>query len=111
MRSSEVFYEIRQYWTKPGQRPEWVTYMETVVLPYMVERGISVTGSFLDEQDEDGYVWIRRFDNERDRENGYAAVYETPRWTDEIGPRVYELLDVDRTVVTRATPTTVSALR
>ena len=67
--------------------------------------------SFLDEQDEDGYVWIRRFDNERDRERGYAAVYETPRWTDEIGPRVYELLDVDRTVVTRPTPTTVSALR
>ncbi len=106
-----MFYEIRHYWTVPGRRDEWVAYMETVVLPYQIEMGMSVTGSFVDEQDDDGYVWIRRFDDEADRERRYAAVYESSRWTDEIAPRVHELLDTARTVVTRVAPTGVSALR
>ncbi|WP_250009830.1 hypothetical protein [Actinoplanes sp. M2I2] len=51
-----MFYEIRHYWALPGRRDAWVAYMESVVLPYQLEMGMSVTGSFIVEQDDDGYV-------------------------------------------------------
>lgn len=106
-----MFYEIRRYQVRPGRRDAWVRYMEDTVLPFQIAMGMSVTASFVDEQDPDAYVWMRRFDDEADRERRYAAVYESDRWRDEIGPRAYELLDTARTSVTRVVPTPVSPLR
>jgi quinol monooxygenase YgiN len=106
-----MFYEIRHYQTEPGRRDEWVRYMEDVVIPYQQSKGMSVTASFVDEEDPDGYVWIRRFDDEAHRAALYAATHDDPRWTDEIFPAVAGLLVLDRTVVTRAVPTPASALR
>ncbi|WP_394620103.1 NIPSNAP family protein [Lentzea sp. JNUCC 0626] len=103
-----MFYEIRRYQTKPGRRDEWVEYMEGVVLPYQTSLGMDVLASFVDEEDPDGYVWIRRFADEDDREKLYRAVYENARWQDEIGPVVYELLEMDKISVTRAVPTSSS---
>lgn len=99
------FYEIRRYQAHPGRRDELVRCMEDVVLPFMRSRGMSVTGSFIDEQDLDGYVWIRRFDSEADRVAQYAAVYQDEQWTAEIGPRVLALMDPQKAVITRALPT------
>lgn len=106
-----MFYEIRRYQVQPGRRDEWVRYMEGTVIPFQVEQGMSVTASFVDEEDQDGYVWIRRFEDEDDRVALYANVYESARWQDEIGPRVKELLVMDQMKVTRAVPTPISALR
>lgn len=99
------FYEIRRYQANPGRRDELVRCMEDVVLPFVRSRGMSVTGSFIDEQDLDGYVWIRRFDSEADRVAQYAAVYQDEQWTAEIGPRVLALMDPQKAVITRALPT------
>lgn len=68
-----MFYEIRRYQVQPGGRNEWVRYMEDVLIPFQVAQGMSVTASFVDEEDSDGYVWIRRFEDERER----AAPYPT----------------------------------
>ncbi|MFD9701323.1 NIPSNAP family protein [Lentzea sp. NPDC059081] len=106
-----MFYEIRRYQTRPGLRDEWVAFMESVVLPFQESMGMNVTASFIDEEDPDGYVWIRRFDDEADREALYAKVYEHPKWRDEIGGEVAKLIDVDRIVVTRVVPTSASGLR
>ena len=43
-----------------------------------------VIGSFVGEEEDDLYVWIRRFENEEQREQLYAAVYEDDRWVNEI---------------------------
>jgi hypothetical protein len=106
-----MFYEIRRYQTQPGRRDEWVRYVEDVVIPFQVAQGMSVTASFVDEEDPDGYVWIRRFADEDDRIALYANVYESERWQGEIAPRVRELLLMDQMKVTRAVPTAISGLR
>lgn len=106
-----MFYEIRRYQTRPGRRDEFVRYMEDVVLPFQASTGMSVTASFVVEDDPDGYVWIRRFADEAERAARYAATYEHARWTGEIAPRVGALLLPEGTVVTRVVPTPASALR
>jgi hypothetical protein len=84
--------------------------MENVVIPYQQSKGMTITASFVDDEDPDGYVWIRRFDDETHRAALYAATHDDPRWIDEIFPAIADLLLIDRTVVTRAVPTPTSAL-
>ncbi|MEU9130497.1 NIPSNAP family protein [Kitasatospora sp. NPDC048540] len=106
-----MYYEIRRYQAQPGRRDEWVRYMEDVVIPFQTSKGMDVTASFVDDQDEDGYIWIRRFEDEARSEALSAAVYQHDRWRNEIGPVVYGLLIPERTVVTRVVPTPVSPLQ
>ncbi|MEV0787601.1 NIPSNAP family protein [Streptomyces sp. NPDC050423] len=105
-----MFYELRRYQTRPGRRAEWVRYMEDVIIPFQTSMGMTVTASFIDEEDQDGYVWIRRFDDEARREELYAAVYQSERWQEEISPVVDGLL-IPEEVVTRVAPTPQSPLR
>ncbi len=100
-----AFFELRQYQTKPGQRENWVKYMEETVIPFQISKGMVVIGSFIGEEADELYVWIRRFESEAQREQLYAAVYESERWINEISPRVGELLQRDKIIVTRLQPT------
>ncbi len=59
-----MFYELRQYRTRPGQREAWVRYMEEVIIPFQVSKGMVILGSWVGEQEDDLYVWIRRFESE-----------------------------------------------
>jgi hypothetical protein len=106
-----MLYEIRRYQTRPGRRAEWVEYMDSVVVPYFTDRGMDIVGLFVDEADPDGYVWIRRFEDEDDRTARCADVYESERWVNEIGPVVHELLEIDQSVITSVVPTSASALQ
>ena len=42
-----MFFELRQYRTLPGKRAEWVAYMEEVIIPFQVSKGMVVVGSFV----------------------------------------------------------------
>ncbi|MFN2156860.1 MAG: NIPSNAP family protein [Anaerolineae bacterium] len=106
-----MFFELRQYRVKPGKREEWVELMEKEIIPFQIAQGMVVIGSFVGEQEEDLYVWIRRFENEAQREALYQRVYESDYWKNEISPRVGDMLDRERTVVTRLTPTPKSVIR
>lgn len=106
-----MLYELRSYRVRPGRRDEWVDLMEQVIIPFQTEKGMVIVASFVAEEDPDLYVWIRRFESEEEREQQYAAVYRSDRWKSEIAPRVDELLDRDRMVVTRLVPTRKSVLR
>jgi hypothetical protein len=48
---------------------------------------------------------VRRFESEGQREALYKAVYESDHWKKEIAPRVPDLLDREKNVVTRIVPT------
>jgi hypothetical protein len=85
--------------------------MEEEVIPFQTSKGVVVVGSFVGEEEDDLYVWIRRFDSESERERLYEAVYESDYWKDEMAPRVPEYIDRERTVVTRMEPTGKSVLR
>jgi hypothetical protein len=106
-----MFFELRLYHCKPGQRERWVEYMEEVIIPFQISKGMVVAGSFIGQEDEDLYVWIRRFDSEEQRERLYEAVYQSDRWKQEISPRVEELLDRQTIQVIRLEPTSRSVIR
>ncbi len=105
-----MFFELRQYRTHPGQRDNWVKFMEEVIIPFQVSKGMVIVGSFTGEQEEDLYVWIRRFVNEEERQRLYEAVYQSDEWRDNIGPKIPEMLDRDKIVVTRIEPTSASVI-
>ena len=104
-----MFFELRQYRTKPGQREAWVKFMEEVIIPFQVSKGMVIVGSFISQEEDDLYVWIRRFESEEERVAQYKAVYETDFWKNEVAPKVGEMLDRPRMVITRieATPKSV----
>jgi len=106
-----AFFELRQYRMKPGKREAWIKYMEEVIIPFQASKGMVIAGSFAGEEEEDLYVWIRRFESEAEREKLYAAVYETDYWKNEVGPKVGGLIDREKTVVARIEPTPRSILR
>ncbi len=106
-----AFYELRRYRVRPGKMDEWVRYMEEVIIPFQVARGMVIAGSFRGEEDDSTYVWLRRFESEPEREKLYAAVYESDQWEQEISPRVGELIDRSAIEVTRLVATPRSVLR
>ncbi len=106
-----MFFELREYRTRPGQRENWLKFMEEVVIPFQVSKGMIVVGSFVGEQEEDLYIWIRRFESEEERERLYEAVYQSDEWKNEIGPRVPEMMDREKIVVRRIVPGPRSIIR
>jgi hypothetical protein len=106
-----AFFELRQYRCFPGKREEWIRYMEEKIIPFQISKGMVVIGSFYGEQEDDLYVWIRRFDSEEQRKALYAACYECPEWVDDIGPKAGTMIDRSKTVITRICPTEKSIIR
>lgn len=105
-----MFYELRQYQIQPGKRDEWVRYMEEVIMPFQVSQGMVIAGLFVDEEHEDRFVWIRRFESEEQRAELYAAVYDSDRWKNEIAPPIGGLVVTGAAVITRLIPTARSVL-
>jgi hypothetical protein len=103
-----AFYELRQYKIRPGKMDAWLKVMEEEIIPFQVAKGMVITGSFRGEKDDAVYVWIRRYESERDRERLYAAVYESDHWKNVITPRVSELIDREAINVQRIVPTRLS---
>ena len=106
-----MFIEFRQYTIKAGKRAEWVKFMEEEIIPFQVSKGMVVLGSFIDEQDEDTYYWMRRFKNEKDRERLYKKVYESDGWTKDLAPRVGTMLNRKTIKVKRIVPTPKSVIQ
>jgi hypothetical protein len=85
--------------------------MEEVIIPFQVSKGMVIVGSWTGEQEDDLYVWVRRFDSESDRERLYKEVYDSDHWKNTVAPRIPEMLDRDKVVVTRLEPTPRSVIR
>lgn len=106
-----MFYELRQYRAKAGRRAELAQYMEEVIIPFQVAKGMVISGTFTGETEEDLYVWIRRFESEAERKTLYAAVYQSEEWKSTIGPKVIDMLELEKIVVSRLEPMPKSVLR
>ena len=100
-----AFYELRQYCVRPGKMAVWLKMMEEEIIPFQVAKGMVITGSYKGEKDDSVYVWMRRFESEAQREALYKTVYESEHWKKEIAPRIPDLLDREKMVVTRIAPT------
>ena len=104
-----MFFELRQYRMRPGHEENWVKYMEEVIIPFQISKGMVILGSFVGEEERDLYVWVRRFESEEQREQLYEAVYESDTWKNEIAPKIPDMMDRSQIKVTRleATPRSV----
>jgi len=104
-----MFFELRQYRIFPGKRDEWVRFMEEIIIPGQMAKGIVIVGSFVGQEEDDLYVWIRRYESDEQRMALEKAYYGTDEWENELLPRAREMNDFSRMVVTRieATPKSV----
>ena len=106
-----MFFELREYRTMPGQRENWVRYMEEKIIPFQSSKGMVIVGSFVSPDEDDLYVWIRRFEDAADKERLYEAVYESDTWKNEIAPKIPDMMDREKIVVRRIEPTSKSVFR
>lgn len=106
-----AFFEIRQYKIRPGKMDEWIEFMQSTIIPFQVSKGMVVCGSYRGEDDDSVYFWIRRFENEAQREALYEAVYKSDSWVNDMADKVGELIDRDAIVVNRVTATSLSTMQ
>ncbi len=106
-----MLFELREYRTKPGQRENWVKFMEEKIIPFQISKGMVVLGSFVGEEEDDLYIWIRRFKDEEERKQLYDAVYQSDYWKNEISPYVPEMMDREKIKVIRLIPTPKSVIQ
>ena len=92
------FFELRTYPMKPNKLADFVKFMDEDIIPYQVSLGMVVVGAFSDEEN-DQYVWIRRFESESEREKLYEAVYQSDHWRNVLSPQVGEHIDREGIVV------------
>jgi hypothetical protein len=104
-----LFFELREYRTQPGERENWVKFMEEEIIPFQVSKGMVILGSFVGQEEDDLYIWVRRFESEEQREKLYEAVYESDTWKNDIAPKIPSMMVRDKIVVRRieATPRSV----
>lgn len=106
-----AFYELRQYKIRPGKMSEWLQFMEAEIIPFQVKKGMVICASFQGEEDDSLYFWIRRFENEKERERLYDDVYQSDFWKNEVAPKVGDLIDREAIQVQRVTPTRLSIMQ
>src|SRR5260370_369650 len=98
-----MFFELRQYHIHPGQQKAWVKGMEEEIIPFQVKMGMVILGSFVGEEDQSVYGWIRRFESEAERRPLYDVVSQSDYWKNAISPPVPTMSDLSPLYVTRLT--------
>ena len=122
------FFELRTYKIFPGKMDEWLSFMEKTIMPFQVEQGMVIHGSFvMDSSDQfalengervmnsekkgNNYVWIRRFENQEEKVKLYKAVYESKEWVDNIAPTVANLVDRNSILIHNLSSTALSIMK
>jgi hypothetical protein len=106
-----MFFELREYHIKGGQRGRWVRLMEEKIIPFQMSKGMVAVGSFVAMDEPDLYVWMRRFESEEERERQYNEVYQSDYWKKEITPLADEMLDRETIRNLRLEATSKSVIR
>ncbi len=110
-KETEMVFELRQYRIKNGKMEQWVKLMEEQIIPFQMSKGVVVVGSFVGREEDDLYVWIRRFENASERERLYEEVYESETWQNAIKPQVDQMLIRETIINTLLEPTPKSVIR
>ena len=106
-----ALFELRQYKVRDGKMTEWLDLMENEIFPYQVGKGAVYTASFVAENDPTVYIWIRRFENEAERERLYKEIYESEYWKANLSPRIGALLLREESVIQRLSATRMSPMQ
>jgi len=109
-----MFLELRKYRIFPGKMDQYVKWMEEVIIPEQTALGVGIVGSFVGQdegEEEDVYVWIRRWDTQAQFDAFNSTYYYTDQWRNERRPMVDAMNDLDRAVVTFLEPTASSSIQ
>ncbi|MCH8063709.1 MAG: NIPSNAP family containing protein [Chloroflexi bacterium] len=79
--------------------------------PFQSSRGLAIAGSFVSPEEDDLYVWIRRFEDASDKGRLYEAVYQSDTWRNEISPKIPDMVAGEKIVARRIEPTSKSVFR
>jgi len=104
-----VFYEIRLETAAPGRGKELARWMDEQVIPVHEAAGMVVVGAFTDTDDEDAFVWIRKFRDAEEREEVVDRVHQDPLFETDIRLRLGHIL-AGEAVTVRLAPTASSKL-
>ncbi len=85
--------------------------MEQMVIPFQISKGMVVVASFVGQEENDLYIWIRRFEDEDELERLHEAVHGSDKWQNEISPKVPSMMDRSRQVVRRIKTTSRSVIQ
>lgn len=102
--------EVRIYKIEPGKRDAFVELYDSELLPAQRELGLDVLGQFVSVEDDETFVWLRRFENEEERQLGWERFYGSDLWKNDLGPRANALM-VESDNVLLVTPTPGSAIQ
>jgi hypothetical protein len=87
-----MFFELREYRIRDGRRDEFARLMDETIIPFQHKMGMTIIGSFISLDEDDLYVWIRRFESEDERARLYDAVYGSPFWKNDIRAAMGDML-------------------
>jgi NIPSNAP len=97
--------ELRIYTIHEGKRDEFVKLYDEVLLPAQRKFGLDILGQFISLDDENTFVWLRRFESEEERQRKWDEFYGSDLWKKELGPRANPLMkDSDNVIAIEPTP-------
>ena len=105
------FVEIRSYSIEPGSRERFHQVVQTLLIPFLEQRGIDVVAYRPSPHDDCSYYVIRAYDSLAHRSESQDAMYASDAWKD--GPRedILSFIDYYTSVVIEMDEATVQALR
>ncbi|MGP3533567.1 hypothetical protein ACTU3I_02140 [Microbacterium sp. RD1] len=104
-----MWLEVRRETAPSGRGPELARWMVETVIPLHQAGGMTVVGSFVDADDEDAFVWIRRFDDEEERAAVVERVHRDPAFKATVAIPAKELMAAEAVTV-RLVPTAGSGM-
>jgi NIPSNAP len=97
--------EVRIYTIHEGMRDEFVKLYDEVLLPAQQRFGLDVLGQFTSTDDDQTFVWLRRFDSQDERQRKWDEFYGSDLWKTELGPRANAMIkDSDNVIAVVPTP-------
>ncbi|MGH3648384.1 MAG: NIPSNAP family protein [Micromonosporaceae bacterium] len=102
--------ELRIYTIHEGKRDEFVKLYDEVLLPAQQKYGMDVLGQFTSLDDDNTFVWLRRYESQEERKRKWDEFYGSDLWRNELGPVANPLMK-DSSHVIAITPTPGSAIQ
>ena len=94
-----MLFELRFYYIQPGMMTDFLKIMESQAIPFQLSKGMQVLGSFVGVNNENCYVWLRRYKDENEKQKLYDNVYGSDYWKNEIHPKVSGMIIKEKTQV------------
>lgn len=95
--------EFRRYTLRPGALPDLLAVFEGHLIEPQEAAGLTVGGTFVDEDDPDCFTWLRGFADHGTRVRGLEAFYGGPVWARHHAAANATMVDSDDVLLLRPT--------